>query len=581
VSSQPLDRERAPLESDTLYAVIAAVGSSADLDRVLGAMVELLTEATDCHACFVYLRHGERLRMRAASRVFAHLVGRIELGLDDSLSGWVARRNEPAFIRENALADPRMKYVPELEEERFESICAVPVPARSGEVLGVIVLHTAAPREFEEGVLSFLSHTASLAAGAIENARLLEESRRQVDTLTGLSGLSQSVAAATRREDLYRVATQSVRALLRADSCHLYRLDAERGELDAAAADPPEDGAPLEGAIASVLLEVLRQPGRRTGTAVGEDVNGPSLLAAPLVVGDEDLGVLIVASNQHDAFGAEEDRLLRTAANQVALALKKTELIERLTAENVTREMFNALAADAPAVAEARARAAGCDLSRRHVLVHVEPNQSAAGQAWPVVAERIETRVRRLVAGAVCDSGRRTLRAVLPLDGDADEVHDLHRQLAELGAAEGVHIGVSEPRRGAEHGARGLGEAADAARVARALAPGGGAFAYSDLGAYRYLVHLPLSDLPHDRHFAAIQHLLDYDRRRKASLVETLEEYLHNRGSAATTARSLYIHPNTLRQRLARIQKITGLELGTEDLLSLELAIKLVRLRGD
>jgi len=139
---------------------------------------------------------------------------------------------------------------------------------------------------------------------------------------------------------------------------------------------------------------------------------------------------------------------------------------------------------------------------------------------------------------------------------------------------------MSETRRGAGHGARSLSEAADAARVARALAPAGGAFAYSELGAYRYLIHLPLDELASDRHSEAIERLLDYDRRRKARLVDTLEEYLHSRGSTAATARKLYVHPNTLRQRLDRIQKITGLELDEEDLLSLELAIKLVRLRG-
>ena len=43
--------------------------------------------------------------------------------------------------------------------------------------------------------------------------------------------------------------------------------------------------------------------------------------------------------------------------------------------------------------------------------------------------------------------------------------------------------------------------------------------------------------------------------------------------------RKLFIHANTLRQRLDRIEKLTGLDLATEDLLSLELAVKLVRLR--
>ena len=106
--------ERVRLESDTLYAIISAVGSSVDLTKVLDGIVELVTEATGCHACFVYLRDGERLRMRAASRIYAHVVGKVEFALDEGLTGWVARTGEPAFIREDALSDPRMKYVPEL-----------------------------------------------------------------------------------------------------------------------------------------------------------------------------------------------------------------------------------------------------------------------------------------------------------------------------------------------------------------------------------------------------------------------------------------------------------------------------------
>ena len=109
---------------------------------MLPAIVDVLTEATDCHACFVYLRDGDRLRLRAASSVFAHAVGRVELGMDEGLAGWVARHREPAFIRDNALADPRMRYVPELDEERFQSMVAVPIVGRSGAVIGVVVLHT-------------------------------------------------------------------------------------------------------------------------------------------------------------------------------------------------------------------------------------------------------------------------------------------------------------------------------------------------------------------------------------------------------------------------------------------------------
>ena len=76
-----------------------------------------------------------------------------------------------------------------------------------------------------------------------------------------------------------------------------------------------------------------------------------------------------------------------------------------------------------------------------------------------------------------------------------------------------------------------------------------------------------------------MERLFDYDERRETQLLGTLEQYLADRRVGTTTARKLFIHANTLRQRLERIQKLTELDLATEDLLSLELAVKLVRLR--
>jgi DNA-binding PucR family transcriptional regulator len=99
------------------------------------------------------------------------------------------------------------------------------------------------------------------------------------------------------------------------------------------------------------------------------------------------------------------------------------------------------------------------------------------------------------------------------------------------------------------------------------------------LGAYRYLVHLALDEAPNDRLCQAIERLSEYDERRGTQLLATLEQYLADRRVGSATARKLFIHANTLRQRLDRIQKLTELDLATEDLLSLELALKLVRLR--
>ena len=61
---------------------------------------------------------------------------------------------------------------------------------------------------------------------------------------------------------------------------------------------------------------------------------------------------------------------------------------------------------------------------------------------------------------------------------------------------------------------------------------------YEQLGAYRYLVHLELDETPHDRYGQAVDELIEYDRRRDAQLVETLERFLGARCSVAASARA-------------------------------------------
>jgi GAF domain-containing protein len=567
-------------ENETLYAVIKTVSSSLALDRVLGGIVEIATDATSCHACFIYFLEGDRLVLRAASPRYSELVGQLEWGLDEGLTGWVARTKTPEFIRERALEDPRMKFVPELEEERFQSMVAVPILARDDDVIGVVVLHTEAPREFDDDVLNFLVHTASLVAGAIENAQLYEEARRRVDALTTLTQLSQSLAAVTLREDLYDAVTRGARQLLGADACQIWRLDPDADELTLAGADPPDTPeSSVRPGRAALLLDLMRreQGARRAAGVVAPDDDG--LLVAPLVAGDEHLGILSCVVRGRE-FGTGDAELLLAVANQTAVGLKKAELIERLTAENIVKDMFEALAAGAVQTGEAKAADARCDLNRPHVFIHAERAPGRRdGLPWPELAARVQTRLQRLYPRAFFDARHDGLRALAPLPTDEPSAAEgLWRACDKLAREEGLDIGLSDVDRGAAGARRRMREAADAASIGRSLAADGGAVSYEQLGAYRYLVHLELDETPHDRYGHAVDELIEYDRRRNAQLVETLERFLGARCSVAASARSLYIHPNTVRQRLERIERITGLDLRDEDLLSLELALKVARL---
>ena len=482
-------------EAATLRAVISTVFSTLELDEVLAGVVDIATEATGCHACLIYLVEDDRLRLRAASPVHRPLVGRLEMGLDEGVTGWVARHDEAALIPSGALDDPRMKYVPELEEERWQSMAAVPIPARSGEVIGVVVLHTAAPREFAEEDVELLRHTATLVGGAIADAQRYEEARERVAALTRLADVSQRLAAATTLDGIHEAATAGARALLNVEVCQLWRLGGAGDQLRLAASDPPGPAMPRAGAGA--------------------------LLTTPLVASDEQLGMLVVLRQQR--FGAGDEELLRALADQIAMGIERAELIARLTARDRLKDMFDALAGNAPDGAVATAAPTGCDLSRSHVLVHGEA-ASATSAEWDGVADRLEEELRALDRPCFLDVALDGLRAVVLLcEGEPHEAVAAAERVAaacdEVAREARIVLGVSAPSRCIAESRQALREATRAAQIAGTLRPGGGAMGYEQLGAYKYLAQLQMQDAPRDRHRTAVEALLEHDRRRRSALL--------------------------------------------------------------
>ena len=571
-------------ENATLYGVIKLVSSSLELLPMLQGVVDLATEATGCHACFIYLLEDGHLTIRAASPVFADAVGNVQFSVGEGLTGWVARHRASEFIRERAMEDPRMKYIPQLEEERFQSMVAVPILSRAGDTIGVIVLHTRAPHEFTEDTLKLLEHIGSLASGAIENAQLYDQERRRVDALTGLSALAQEVAAANGAAELGAVVTRETHALLGAEVCQLYRFDAVTQSLQLLASVPDTVPAPSARSAAGLMLAALHGHGARLrASMLWPRRQVEDLLVIPLLSGGEGVGLLCVGAPVGRSFSDEDGELVRAVAHLVAVAIKRVELIEGLTNANIVNDLFEALAAGATAFAAAKAAEVRCDLTTPYLMLCAEPasgREQASGE-WRAAAEVLGRGLAELAPHSAIDAGPGPVRALLSLSGAGPElIETVVRSCRELGQRSGAAIGVSELRRAPADAALAYREAVDAATIGRALLGDGGAIAYSQVGAYRYLVHIGADEAPRDRMRAAVDLLIAYDTKRRTALLDTLERYLSERRSVIESARALFIHPNTLRQRLGRIEELTELKLDEDDLLSLELAINLARLHG-
>jgi DNA-binding PucR family transcriptional regulator len=149
-----------------------------------------------------------------------------------------------------------------------------------------------------------------------------------------------------------------------------------------------------------------------------------------------------------------------------------------------------------------------------------------------------------------------------------------HEVSASVGISE-THFDLSEM----DHAVL---EARRSALVARRR--GGGTVRYADLGVLRVL--LPCADRPEMRDFASdvLEPLRSHDAETGSDLMGTLAAYCDAGCSIEGAARALDQHPNTVRYRLDKVAKVTGLSYKVREQMEqlsvahkIELARKLLR----
>ena len=575
-------------ERRILYEIIRTVSSSVDLERVLDAIVNLVTERTRAHATLVFMVEGPRnmLVLRAVSdERYRDQVGRASMAIGEGLAGWVAAHRQPIFIAEDALADPRVKYFPEFEEEKYQSIVSVPLIAPDERVIGVIALHAEAPRVFTADDAAFVTHSASLVASAIANARLYEAARHRVRELERLSALSSDVSAAASLDELLPSAADKARSLLHADALHIYLM--ERGDRLLHHASLPADSEAPAATIVADLAELRRQ-GLTTAAAhnalvraLGEFAIGSDTLLTPMIADGDLVGAIVAHSAGGRPFDEDDLDLAASIAAQLAVGIKKIRLIEGLEERNLIQDFFADLTAGRTADGVAgRARRLGCDLAVPKAAVVVIGDRDADEETVVQALDRLHHALTRTLPGVLIDLRDAELVALVPLVG-SDE-HDLVRRLdmalGDRGQRLPLIIGVSNAAVGAEAITVALEEARQAATAGPVIHEGPAVVTYDDLGPYAYLLRIPRDASQRDRRREALRRLREYDEQRQAQLTRTLEEYLRRRGNISATAQALYLHPNTLRQRLRRIEELTGIDVKRDDWLTIEIGLKLLRL---
>jgi signal transduction histidine kinase/putative methionine-R-sulfoxide reductase with GAF domain len=198
-----------------LRKVGVALGSTLDLDDLLGLILKKITEALEADRATLYLLDAERQEL-VSRIVHGERVLNIRLKVGEGIAGEVARTGHALLVRD-AQKDHRFSsHWDDLSGYRTRSILAAPMKTSAGETIGVVQVLNKKNGEFSKIDEELLLALATHAAVSIDNSRLLlslrernsqllltkEQLEHRVRDLHLLFDLERSMSHASSVEDL-------------------------------------------------------------------------------------------------------------------------------------------------------------------------------------------------------------------------------------------------------------------------------------------------------------------------------------------------------------------------------------------
>ncbi len=156
---------------DFVHQIGSRLASGSGLHEVLQSVVQVVSAVVRCDSCFVYVREGDELVLRASRNPHPEVLDRLMLRLGEGITGWVAEHRQPVSIAGNASRDQRFRAFSELPEDTYEAFLSVPILCRE-RVVGVINVQHRLPHEYSEDEVRLVSTLGFLVGAEVERARL-------------------------------------------------------------------------------------------------------------------------------------------------------------------------------------------------------------------------------------------------------------------------------------------------------------------------------------------------------------------------------------------------------------------------
>jgi GAF domain-containing protein/CheY-like chemotaxis protein len=332
-------------ETVTLLEVSRALSSTLDLDMLLRHFMRQITRAIGADVVGVWMldEDGEHLVPAAGYHVpseWLPALRSLRISVVKHPFYAEAAQTRRAIFAPEAAGDPRIpRMLTEAAPHRSQLF--VPILAKERLIAAFIAVWREHAREFTAGELALMEAIANQAGVALENARLFEQNRRQVEELSVLHELARAVTGQLDRQALLEAIRLQLPRVMAVDQVAVLLVEDKTGKVETAlrvqaGRVEPGGGRHLHSVgLAAVVLET-GQPLRtddytvecaRRGLTRSDGGGLPHWVGVPLLAGQRVLGVLTLSRHEH-GFTEAEVRLASSIADLAALALRSAHLFE-------------------------------------------------------------------------------------------------------------------------------------------------------------------------------------------------------------------------------------------------------------
>ena len=351
------------LEQQTATSEVLKVisRSTAEVQSVFNALVELATRLCEASDAFIFLREGEVYRVAARygfSSEFQEYIDQHPISPDrGSVVGRTAIEGRVIHIPD-VLADPEYARRDAQQISGFRAALGAPL-LRNGSAAGVIFVARKVPQPFTPKQIELVTTFADQAVIAIENTRLLNELRQRTDDLT--ESLEQQTATSEvlkvissspgELQPVFDAMLANATRICEAKFGALFRYDGKALAVVAWHGVPPEYLELLQSAPIPVDEETVTGRAAKTGQVIHitdistelprssndqlrarlADLGGVrTLLAVPMLKEGQLVGVISIYRQEVRPFTDKQIALVTNFAAQAVIAIENTRLLNEL-----------------------------------------------------------------------------------------------------------------------------------------------------------------------------------------------------------------------------------------------------------